>query len=310
MKVIGIFLIVLGHTFPTGNQYIYSFSVPVFFLISGFLNSENGGIKKILVNLVIPMLIICVINILPMSALWIRGSEFSIDKVFGYLFNCIIGEQGELEPNKGLGACWFIYSLAIMKTVHIYIKNRELLLILACVIAVVLSLYKLTFHSSWINATVCYPFFYIGSILKKTNFVAKPNFSRRFRCVLFVFSLFALVSLTNYNGTPWCYKNGYGNNFILFILSGLAGCYVLFDLSRMLGAIFSPKILMTFSNGTIVILGFHFWIIIFANIVIQHVGAVFDDFGKYVLSSIIFLMFYPIILFVKRYIPVLLGSRS
>jgi fucose 4-O-acetylase-like acetyltransferase len=35
MKVIGIFLIVLGHTFPTGNQYIY-----IHFLFQSFFLSQ------------------------------------------------------------------------------------------------------------------------------------------------------------------------------------------------------------------------------------------------------------------------------
>lgn len=177
MKVIGMFLIVLGHTFPTGNQYIYSFSVPVFFLISGFLNSKKGDVKKIFVNLVIPMLIICTVNVLPMILLWMYNSEFSPDRVLRYFWNCIIGDQGELKPDKGLGACWFIYSLAIMKVAHMYIKNKEILLMFACAVAVILSQYHLRFCSSWINACVCYPFFYIGSTLKETNF--SPNLTKR-----------------------------------------------------------------------------------------------------------------------------------
>ena len=38
MKTSGIYLIVLGHMFPSpGTNFIYSFSVPLFFFISGFL---------------------------------------------------------------------------------------------------------------------------------------------------------------------------------------------------------------------------------------------------------------------------------
>ena len=42
MKTIGIYLIVLGHMFPKpGTIFIYSFSVPLFFFISGFLFSRG-----------------------------------------------------------------------------------------------------------------------------------------------------------------------------------------------------------------------------------------------------------------------------
>lgn len=297
MKVIGMFLIVLGHTFPTGNQYIYSFSVPVFFLISGFLNSKKGDVKKIFVNLVIPMLIICTVNVLPMILLWMYNSEFSPDRVLRYFWNCIIGDQGEFKPDKGLGACWFIYSLAIMKVAHMYIKNKEILLMFTCAVAVILSQYHLRFCSSWINACVCYPFFYIGSTLKETNF--SPNLTKK-GTVFFLFSLFAIVSLTNYNGAPWCYRNEYGNDFILFILNGLAGSYALFYISRMLSAKFSPKMLFTFSNGTIVILGFHSFILSLAKFIIQRAGYSIDDLEKYIISLITFLCFYPYYIVCKK----------
>lgn len=44
MKVIGMFLIIWGHLFPKHScDFIYSFNVPLFFCISGFL--EGGAAK-------------------------------------------------------------------------------------------------------------------------------------------------------------------------------------------------------------------------------------------------------------------------
>ena len=37
MKVIGMYLIVYGHFSSYGHKFIYTFSVPLFFMISGFL---------------------------------------------------------------------------------------------------------------------------------------------------------------------------------------------------------------------------------------------------------------------------------
>ena len=56
MKVIGMFLIIWGHLFPKHScDFIYSFNVPLFFCISGFL--EGGRLK--LKPLMVPYLIIC-----------------------------------------------------------------------------------------------------------------------------------------------------------------------------------------------------------------------------------------------------------
>lgn len=49
-KTIGIFLVVLGHLwyknkYPIINQYIYSFHIPLFFILSGFVFNYNKKIK-------------------------------------------------------------------------------------------------------------------------------------------------------------------------------------------------------------------------------------------------------------------------
>lgn len=61
MKTSGIYLIVLGHMFPCpGTNFIYSFSVPLFFFISGFLfyqsDSFNTFLRKNFYSLIIPLI--------------------------------------------------------------------------------------------------------------------------------------------------------------------------------------------------------------------------------------------------------------
>lgn len=49
MKTSGIYLIVLGHMFPCpGTNFIYSFSVPLFFFISGFLFYQSDSFNTFL----------------------------------------------------------------------------------------------------------------------------------------------------------------------------------------------------------------------------------------------------------------------
>lgn len=44
MKVIGMYLIIAGHFCTIGNKYIYTFSVALFFCISGFLCKKKESI--------------------------------------------------------------------------------------------------------------------------------------------------------------------------------------------------------------------------------------------------------------------------
>ena len=62
MKVLGMYFIIAGHFFPTGYTYIYIFSVPLFFFLSGFLNKKEDNRftfwRKILYNYLLPLFLI------------------------------------------------------------------------------------------------------------------------------------------------------------------------------------------------------------------------------------------------------------
>mgnify|MGYP000868620965 CR=1 FL=1 len=118
MKAIGMFLIVLGHFFPKGNEYIYVFSVPVFFLISGFLSKKEKDIKtslrKIWYNLFVPMILLSLISFAIMSTINLVKGEFSYTYLYQYPLAIILGMQGGIKCG-GLGACWFVYTLIVLK---------------------------------------------------------------------------------------------------------------------------------------------------------------------------------------------------
>lgn len=69
MKTSGIYLIVLGHMFPSpGTNFIYSFSVPLFFFISGFLFYQQKNFNTFFIrnfhSLIIPYLFINCISLI------------------------------------------------------------------------------------------------------------------------------------------------------------------------------------------------------------------------------------------------------
>lgn len=65
MRVIGMYFIIVGHMFPIAATTIYAFSVPLFFVLSGFLSKqENMNTvfwRKLWKGLIIPMIFICLI---------------------------------------------------------------------------------------------------------------------------------------------------------------------------------------------------------------------------------------------------------
>lgn len=107
-----------------------------------------------------------------------------------------------------------------------------------------------------------------------------------------------------YNNFVWMYRNQFGNNFLLFLIGGIAGTGLIYLLAKVLNEKFSFYV-QVLARGMILILGFQ---MIFIKIFMRlYTNRTFLDA---VFSLLIMLIFIPIILFVEKKIPILLGNRS
>ena len=96
------------------------------------------------------------------------------------------------------------------------------------------------------------------------------------------------------------YLGDYGCYISLFILGGIAGTFIIFALSKILGK--SPFFVKKISSGTIIILGFH-------SVLIKVCRHFFDSsLLDYVLAIVITILFIPIIMMAERYFPIILGK--
>ena len=120
MKAIGIYLIVLGHFFSLGDKYVYVFNVP-FFLISGFLCKKEPVVRdfwnKLWYNLVVPMLIISTINYLYGT---LKNGAIDILALKYFIIHVFLGFHA------GIGTCWFVYTLILLKIIHQYSPKHVL----------------------------------------------------------------------------------------------------------------------------------------------------------------------------------------
>lgn len=129
-RVIGIWLVIVGHFFPgMTKSLIYSFHVPFFFVISGLLSgnttSEKEFITKIWHGLVRPYFLICItiyivhiITLLSGSHLFNNSFE-ELNPVY-FLLNILLGRHGGVNMSGfgnaiGCGTMWFVYSLILVK---------------------------------------------------------------------------------------------------------------------------------------------------------------------------------------------------
>ena len=313
MKVIGMYFIIAGHIFPMGHEYIYVFSVPLFFVISGYLghveNSSKLFWQKSFKNLILPCVIILLILHAEQILAQIRIGTFAWINIPTHIFNCLIGSLALHTDAGGIGICWFIYTLVLCKIIQQYISQNRIanaIVIVVCLIAAMFYNYNdLHLRNAYINSTLAYPFYAMGGGIKCLNIdsVSKKPWVI---AVATIVSIVLVFVVGWYNGAPWMFDATYGKNIFLFFIGGLAGTFSVFSISYFFRNI-KPRPLVELSKGTIIILGFHQLFIRAYDYLPNQYHTVIID---YIVALFILLAFIPIIRLSEKYFPVLLGSRA
>ena len=318
MKTIGITLIVFGHFASPHNVYAYVFSVPLFFLISGFLSKreENHTVfwKKIWHNLIVPMLIICTINYLYVCA------RHYISPIEGFFPDTppIFIAKLLLGVHKSVETLWFVYTLVILKIILQYLPKpwQHCVLFAVCLAtAYCINEYQLSLFGKPLYYTPCaitsvfvsYPFYMIGYWLRdfRETFNNYRVHSVSSCIALLVCAL--LVFICGYKHTSvFLFLCGYGDSIILFLLGGMAGSACVYIISKFLVRVKYAKVQnfnSVVSQGTILILGFHMPLVRFLRRF-----EITSDIQAAAFSILIVLLFVPIIMLCKKYAPIIMGK--
>ena len=313
MKVIGMYFIIAGHMFSDGHDFLYTFSVPLFFLISGFLfryeTQQNIFWEKLFNNLVLPCLLICFIVLAVESIARLLLGKFDIQIVYHRILNIILGHQGKGLIGGGLGMCWFIYTLVICKIIQQLVHHswlaKTIVLLVCFSIAFFYNRNGEFVYNSFMNVTLAYPFFLGGAFLSNYPEVNK-SCSKKFSIALACISLMVVIFITLLNGSVRLYGAQYGNNILLFLIGGLSGTIMVYAFAQLLSK-YNISPINVLSRGMIIILGFHNYFLIAYKIMLRDFRNPIID---YVISFLILLSFIPIIKMAERWMPALLGMRA
>lgn len=317
-KTLSIFAIVWGHCFPEGLcGFIYAFNVPVFFIISGYLCHREASFgkcfDKTLHNLIIPYFILAAIKVAGPVIKHIGDGEWI------WSVAAVLGGFHSLNDAPGCSNLWFVYSLVIVKLLfQVSSGKRDIALAMACLAGAVV--YNDILHLEWrwavSNCLLAYPFFIIGNSLRDKDILQRlVTSARQYRYVaaLAAALLFAVTYIVGtQNGQAKLYMGQYANNIVLFAVGALTGSMAVFVLSALLDGV-RLKITRVISSGTIVILVFHRELL---HPLLKEIGKT-DTSSLLTVNTFVFvsavivvMAFYPIILLVKRFIPIVLGRRK
>ena len=312
MKLIGMLLIIWGHLFPKySSDIIYSFNVPLFFCISGFLGGGKNRTLK-LKPLVVPYLVVCATYLLLDIPWQYKAGDLSClnyIKSVGYM---LAGFQ-TTPHGVSASAMWFVYTLALCKAVH-YISGKTIYRLFILVLFLVFTVVTQEYHLFWSfqNLFICYPFYYIGALLfehcqSQIQMIKAFAQTKKFLCICLVCTMVLLLSLiAPYNGFVKMYQCGYGHSFLLFFILSAIGVGAVFLFAMVLESI-RPSFLRIISQGSIVILAYHYLGIRCFNSVckVMNEDMMHSDWLTFCFSLSLLIVHIPIIKFVSRNIPII-----
>ncbi len=127
-KAIGIILVVIGHVIPISNewkQWIYTFHMPLFFALSGYLFNSKRPTIKVAQRLLLPLFVYMLLIVIPYEFKLYAIGETTIPNIIWRFIN--------VQTCIKATAFWFPYSLFIglmtMKFLTIRFNRKQIMII-------------------------------------------------------------------------------------------------------------------------------------------------------------------------------------
>lgn len=306
-KGIGILLVILGHIYDGDNilaNWIYSFHIPLFFIISGFLLNfeKETSLKKLFFKrfktLIIPYIIFCTINIV---------GNFILNNMSIFLLKVDILNISTLY---GVYALWFLPALFISEFIFLFIKNKIIirrnkvllymlilsnLLILTLINKINVNYIVVKLITVLIRSIIALFFINIGYYSYK--FINTIDLKIYQIIILSIVSVsFALINgYVNLSGLIF-------NNYFLYIFNSIIGAANIIFITK---KIRSNRPLSFFGKNTLIIMSTHQLII---RIIIN--SSIINYLNGAILMFLIVIIEYPIIIAINKNFPFLIGKTK
>lgn len=279
------------------------FDIPAFMMISGFLYKRvpiKHELKKSFRGIVIPYLlfnfILLIISLFFYSFQWMDIIDIFTGNQEGLRWICFY-------------PMWFLISILAIRIISSLCKEEWYLWMMLGFFIVgffvgKIAPYELDYFQLC-TTIMCYPFFLMGTILKKYNAFELPNKIKPIiRYLLILPILCMLVYLMKFNGFANIFRCISGDNTLLYYLIGISFSYlILYIFSKLFTK--ESTMILTISSGTVLILGLHR---MFLLGIIHNIPK--NNFTAITVSIIVMIICYPLIVLAKKYFPALLGGRG
>lgn len=319
-KGIGIFLVILGHNKSSLTNYIYSFHMPLFFLMSGIFHSSEKNYMKFFGKKVRSILIPYISFSIPLFLFWVViGRKFGeavikntpvSHSALGILIGTDIIGFSSIEWGTPL---WFLLCLFIVSNIFFYISKLNYTnIILVNIVFIMFNLILSNFLNirlpwSILTALIAVPFYSFGYLFKEKILDKKIN--NKYWTITIILLVLSILSY-KINGRVDMYGNEY-KNILIFFIGGFSGSLFLINIMKLipqnkynwinfLGV--NSLILLAFHGRALTILKF-IWVIILKKEFLE--GSLAFAF---IYSFFQILLCLPLIFIINNYAPFLLGK--
>lgn len=316
-KGLGVLLVVLGHlwyncSFPIVNQIIYTFHMPMFFVLSGFVFKKGDSgfgsfVSSKSKRLLLPTLIFFVLGV---GLLLLRSNESFTVILRNFFF--IDGICPYNDP------CWYFITLFQLVVVSYFLnldksshRSKVFIMVVSFVLGLVIYEFEI-FIPFGINRTIiAMVFFTLGSLLGQANREGKKIQKARLKFLAFAgcFPLWLLCGIF-LNKKISFYRMNLGNYFF-FIIASICGSILFIGLCKLLQKTKIQGFLIKTAHNSILIIGTHY----FLKLIFETVMKRLDLFKTWpyclivVCFTILITLIYNFIApFFNKYFPAITGN--
>lgn len=309
---------IIGHKGLVDEQctkFIFSFHMPMFFILSGMLYHPVRVIQtiiKVYRTLLLPFVIMTCIWLI-YDLMLIVKNKIAISALIPYIIGSFISPGNSyMSFHPICENLWFLVALAEIKVLLSFSNNILKMVCISCMcllLNLVFNHFNIHLPFALNSAFLAMPFFVIGYIGSKFLIYSYSKIIN-YGCFLFCTIVTGMLSL--YNERVDINNNIFGNDMILYLLCGLIGTIGLFSLSKILSYNINHYILSivrTLSSGTLLIIGFSAFITSIYQDLAQDFNWISYSFRGLLIGFSVLMTFIPITLCVKKIFPALLGFR-
>lgn len=233
MKGIGILAVIIGHIESGSVAFIYSFHMPLFFIVSGYFYREKTVLASIRTDarhLLLPYALTCMSIIACYAVLsWYHGSNqvssWLLASLYGSATLSHVSYYGAHIPR--IGAIWFLLALFWCKNlfniIHRYCLHPFRICIVVSVTAALLNRYLVNAPGAILIGFSALIFYYIGYWVRLQGGFTRVNLLLSLLCVMiWVWTILASemsVACALYGHYPLNIMGAYGGTFMVFLFA-------------------------------------------------------------------------------------------